>query len=312
MIVAGGFVKHSLIALPLAATIWLLIDRREWFWHWIGLSLLLIIGGLTLATIAHGGDFLRQLFLDARVYSLWYVADRIDRWFTPTMGLVVLSALIVPLAARMEHARFVVLYLVIASVWGAILLGGAGLGGNAVFDVVFALGIALGIVMHHVSIEIAADAQLEVRWWPGLMVLCLVVMLAPAAPKYALELHATFKGIHDRETLTREDVAFLASQEGPAACESLSLCYWADKDFEFDFFLTGQKLRTGAIETAHVTTLLADQHYGVIQIERVTGISGRLPSNVTEALHEHYELVRTSEVSGAFFIPKREAHLHEP
>ena len=77
-------------------------------------------------------------------------------------------------------------------------------------------------------------------------------------PLRLLEARELWRG-SERAREAGEVIALLAKQPGPVACEDLSLCYWAGKGFEIDFFLAGQKLEQGFIDPRVVTERLRDR-----------------------------------------------------
>ena len=101
-----------------------------------------------------------------------------------------------------------------------------------------------------------------------------------------------------------DDIDFLASKEGPVMCENLSLCYWSGKNFEVDFFSTGQKIRTGAIDKKKLTNLFEQHYFSVIQVDGSTGSSFRFPKSINEEMLKYYEINRVGPKSGVFLVPK--------
>ena len=105
-----------------------------------------------------------------------------------------------------------------------------------------------------------------------------------------------------REAETAEEIAFLAKQPGPVACEDLSFCYWAGKGFEIDFFLLGEKLKQGSIDPRTVTERLRSHYYAAIQTDTTDGESFRLPDGINREIADNYEVVRTT--LGAVLTPR--------
>ena len=62
-------------------------------------------------------------------------------------------------------------------------------------------------------------------------------------------------------------VKFVRAQPGPALCENLLLCYEAGKPETYDAFAVDQAIKTGHLQEQRVLQLLADHHYGLVQIE---------------------------------------------
>jgi hypothetical protein len=99
-----------------------------------------------------------------------------------------------------------------------------------------------------------------------------------------------------------DDIDFLASNKGPVMCQDLSLCYWSGKDFEFDFFNTGQKILSGAIDKKKVSKLFEQHYFSVIQMKDLTG--GSFRKSISEEMLKYYEIIRVSPKSGVFLVPR--------
>jgi hypothetical protein len=302
--VVGGFIKHALIPLPLAATLWLLFYHVSAFRRWLVVSILLVGSGLTLFTVLNGEEFLRQLFLDPRAYSGWRVAAGIDEWFSPMLPLIVLGVLATPLLRQSKEGVFILLYVIISVLWGTFLLGGEGVGENAVFDVILALTLVLGMLIEQVRSVIREPWSAELPIAVPL-VLCLVLTIGVVVPRQFYETRDMIvKTLERSKVLSDEDVSFVATHPGPVMCENLALCYWAKKRFEVDLFLTGQKIKTGVLSEKKLTDLIDRGYFAVVQLDDQSGTTFRLPSRVVAHIKDHYNLKRISNSGGSFFVPR--------
>jgi len=301
--IVGGFIKQILIPLPLAATLWLFVYHKNAFRRWLVASILLVGTGLALLTVLHGEDFLRQLFLDPRVYSRSRIAAGIDEWFTPMLPLMALGVLAAPLLWRSKEGIFILLYVALSVLWAAFMLGGRDVGENAVFDVILALTLAVGVLIGQAR---------SVRWAPSneelpisaLLVLCLVLAIGVVSPKRFYESRALVKTLETSKALSDEDISFIAAHPGPVMCENLALCYWAKKEFEVDLFLTGQKIETGVFSEKKITDLIDAGYFAVVQLDDQSGTTFRLPGSVVAHIKARYDLSRTSKTGGSFFVPR--------
>ena len=123
------------------------------------------------------------------------------------------------------------------------------------------------------------------------------------APLRLLEARELWRG-SERAREAGEVIALLAKQPGPVACEDLSLCYWAGKGFEIDFFLAGQKLEQGLVDPRVVTERLRTGYYAAIQTMAKDGSSNRLPPAIDREIADDYKVVRTGS-EGAVLAPRR-------
>ena len=101
------------------------------------------------------------------------------------------------------------------------------------------------------------------------------------------------------------DISFIAGRDGPVACESLALCYWAGKDFELDFFITGQKLDTGSIDEKAFVQALREHRFAAVQVCGRGGIpfSQRLPDRIDRVIATSYRVGRFSPHIGFILVP---------
>jgi hypothetical protein len=104
------------------------------------------------------------------------------------------------------------------------------------------------------------------------------------------------------------EIEKIAEQNGPVACESLSLCYWAGKDFEVDFFNAGQAIKTGMMPQDILIHFIEAQRFAAIQIGDPNHSYGatsslRLPLSINEMIARHYEPV--GQFPLALYVPKR-------
>jgi hypothetical protein len=92
---------------------------------------------------------------------------------------------------------------------------------------------------------------------------------------------------------------------GAAACEELSLCYWAGSAFKVDFFNYGQKLATSALPAADCAETFSAQSISLVQVNSPQGeprLSFRLPSSCNAAIAREYSLAFNSS-HGRLMLP---------
>jgi hypothetical protein len=92
---------------------------------------------------------------------------------------------------------------------------------------------------------------------------------------------------------------------GAAACEELSLCYWAGSAFKVDFFNYGQKLATSALPAANCEATFSAQSISLVQVNSPQGdprLSFRLPPSCNAAIAREYSLAFKS-AHGRLMMP---------
>lgn len=313
LILTAGFVKHLLLPIPLAATLWLLLYRRETLALWLTTCALLLASALALCFAAYGPNFFQGVFHDPRSWSLSLAYSNSRHWFKQALPLILLGALALPSVWRREQGRLFVYYGAISATLAIFALGGAGVDMNAMFDLEIALCVIIGLAIgasdeddRSFPIEASsAQASGSSATWGGLLLL-LGFVLGLLLPSRLSEVHQLWRGSErPREAETAAVVDFMTKLPGPVACENLSLCYWAGKGFEIDFFETGQKLERGFIEPHVVIDRLRSHYYAAIQTFAKDGASLRLPEVINSEIARDYEVMRTG-AEGAVLVPRRQ------
>jgi len=184
--------------------------------------------------------------------------------------------------------RFCGLYAAIALVAGIGFSAGDGVDANIFFDLDIAMGLGVGVALG----RLPATAR-------GLL-----------AVGYALPL-ALFLGrnFHDGNFAYTEgfqkqaplDSAFIAVRSGPALCEMLSLCYWADKPAEADMFNLSEQFKTGTRSDDVLTRLIRAHYFHVVQLDSLDAFP--LGSKVKAAMEAAYRVDHIDD-NGVFLVPK--------
>ena len=235
LVVTALLVKHNLLALPIAATLWLLRRHRGAFVAWAS-------AGAAAATVAcasilavYGIDALHDVLQSPRAGS-WL------RMVRASSGPVLAGApLLVPAAALLRLRRsdprleLPLLFIALALPLGVLQRSGQGVNFNAHFEGLIALSVSGGAALAH---ALAAKDGRGSRWRLGWLVLSFLA-LAPLAVKAAWS---------EAEAVPVERAAWTAMEAriagagGPVACETPALCFWAGQPFVLDFFLYGQRI----------------------------------------------------------------------
>ena len=270
------FVKHNLLALPLAAALWLI-----WQDYRAGFSFLLWTAAMVLAfLIAFQVHFHLSLFDELASPRIWTFDNLV------TAGRHLWWVLL-PLAAATgiwpDRASLLCgLYAIIALLLGLGFAGGDGVDANGFFDLAIALALTLGLGMDRGRWpELAAGSALP-------LILCLLVNFQDNNFFFTRAFRAQ----------STADIAFLKTHPGPALCEQLSLCLWAGKPAEVDVFNVGEEIKTGARAPAPLVQLITARHFAALQMEDLDALG----PNLRAAIMAHYR-VHHSDDNGTFLIP---------
>lgn len=254
--VCGALVKHNLLALPAAATLWLLLHHRRAAAIWIGTGLVALALAAAACALAYGAVFFADLFAADRLYSAGRMLSQSGPFVIATMPLLIGSVRL--LRRRDADSRIDLLLLAVAFALplGAIEESGEGVDVNAFFEAAIALCIA-----GPVSLALAPARSLvcePVAWllFPLMALLpgTLSIERAEFADRTAEE--AVWKTLTDRITRVHGDVA----------CQMPAACYWSGKTLGIDFFLYGQQVLKHH-DTSALAEALRTHRFAAIELE---------------------------------------------
>jgi hypothetical protein len=289
------FIKHNMVAIPLAAAIWLAVFDRRSAIRFAACGAAFVLLGLVIFRVAFGIGLLKQL-ASPRLYSLATLEGSVCS-FLIWCGLP-LAVMAVLFGQRRgdRYVLFCALYALIAVVIGTGFSGGAGVDLNVWFDAAIALSFSAGLTLDRL-----------VKGTPVLVTAFVLPLLAGLTLSYDsewLEQDFWLHSFAEESDSAHRDIAFLKTQNGPVACETLSLCYWAGNEAEIDVFNLGQAYATGARSENDLIRLIEDRHYAALEFDSLTDFA--LGSRVRKALASSYRIDHQDE-NGVFLVPRQTA-----
>ncbi|HEY2008057.1 MAG TPA: hypothetical protein VGH23_03645 [Rhizomicrobium sp.] len=273
---ASLFIKHNLLALPLAAGLWLLLQDRRAGLHFLLWGLAFALSGLVLFQLHFGTGLIAQL-TSPRLSSLANIGTAVRRlWWA------VLPAIAMTGVWPDRHSLFCSLYAGLALLLGLTFAAGDGVDANAFFDFGIALSLALGLIV-------------ERGRWP--------VLAAASAVPLLIFLALTVKDNNFFFTrafaqTSAQDIAFLKSHDGPVLCDQLSLCLWAGKGAEVDVFNIGEAIKAGARDPAPLVRMITTHHFSTLQMVDMDGLG----PEIRRAIEKNYRADHSDD-NGVFLIP---------
>ncbi len=303
LMLAGGWVKHLLIPLPVVAGIWLLCRSKRTGIAWIVGSVLMATALFVGAWLLYGNAFFENLFNTPRDFSLrrlWRQADHL------LLLLPVLCAAV--LAGRRligdVPSRFALAYLCVSLLLGFLTSGGAGIDMNRYFDAVIAGSMIAGLLLDHAT---GSTVRLG-TWHVDKASIYATLLTAITAAQLLLPLTADVQktaSLIEREQTMLTDVATLRTYGvSKAVCDTPAICYWAGAPFLVDMFNFGQKQRATGTAGTTCSSLMDSGVYSVIVLDRnhSTG-SHRMTPACLEAIHRRYQVAMTT-ASSEFLVIK--------
>ena len=288
LMVIAGFVKTDLVPLPLAVMIWCAIYDRAELRRWLAIGSAL---GATIAIACYlrfGADFVSDVLLQPRPYSLTRLLTAARKDLSPLFLLIAGGVWLYLRAGDKPPVRLILLWAALGGALGLIFVGGAGVNYNAFFDFAIALCVAMGLLV--AELRRGGGGRLPAA---AVMLLLALPPLTRVPGRIAASAADLGRAAEQRRT-GREDIAFLAAQPGPAACEMLALCYWAGKAEEIDFFNTEQKIIEGAVAPGVLIDKLDRRYYGAIALTDNAPREEQLPPAVMARLRANYRPARRS------------------
>jgi hypothetical protein len=271
---ASLFLKHNLLALPLAAGAWLLWQDRPAGLRFMLCGVAAAGFGLLLFRLAYG------VSLPAELDSPRLISPANLRFAVMHLWWAVL-----PLAAlftvRGPWKNFCLMYTGAALMLGLVFSAGDGVDANGFFDLAIACALTLGLALDRA---------------PALAALSAVPLPLFLAFNFS---DNNFFFTRDFAGQSARDIAFLKSRPGPALCDQLSLCLWAGKGAEVDVFNVGEEIKTGTRDPAPLAGMIADRHFAVLQLQDRAAL-GPL---VRAAIGKHYRPDHSDD-NGSFLIPR--------
>ncbi len=248
----AGFYKHSLVAIPAAALLWLTLHDR-----WRGLRATLVglgtVGvGLAVCGALFGAAFFSDMFLP-RVYHVSRGIGHIGltQFIAPAMIIAVIWAIY---CWQTFAARFVVFFMAIALVTFMAESLAEGVADNAIFELTVAAAIGLGRAFGDLA------AIPPVRSWglecTQVVVVCILIvrfLLSQHVAPYLFLVSSSFRAeLNQRVSIMEAETARIAAIPGPVVCDFQMACRFAGKPFVLDPFIVGQLVATGRLSPREV------------------------------------------------------------
>ena len=243
LMAAGGFVKHNLVGLPLAVTIWLAVVQPRTAAVWLASAIGWVTAGLAATEALHGRTAFTDILAHHRVYRADGVISALKR-LIPLSPMLLMAGLAWRVRPRDDPPMlFAALFLAISLVTGILQRLGQGVNYNAQFETLIALCLTMGLL---VSRAFAAGLALRGRTiGPAALAGFAILPVLATMPS---QMRRAWDDIDGRAARTRSwqpVIGRIAASPGPTGCELLALCFWAGKPFALDLFNLNQSILTG-------------------------------------------------------------------
>jgi hypothetical protein len=244
LMILAGFIKHSLIAIPASALIWLAFDRPREAARAAAFGVAACAAGLIVCYTVYGGAFFEQLLMPRAVG--WKNVHLALTYAAPLIGAaaICMAWLVYDRRSRLAQKMAVLLGLTFLS--GFVQSLGDGLDVNAYFEFLFALAMCIGMAFSKIQASPASAPRAA-----GIMLAFTAVLLTALAFSFQAE---PYKFAFSREfrrdivenvDAFRSEVRRLKKIPGSVSCSVMLVCYWAGKPFVWDDFAMRERVATG-------------------------------------------------------------------
>lgn len=317
LVVLGGFIKHNLLAIPIAVTLDLAFRSPRRLPLWLVSCAGFVGGFLALTQIVAGGNFIDHL-MSPRLFH-WYGARyhlmKYLRLFKFPLAAIALSASLVLAADRMILAAWGMISIVSAT----ILSGFEGTSYNMFQDAAVFLGVAAGVMMS--ELRKAEFRGRLARVLASVLPFLIAQPILARAPDVADQVYhgrALLDADRKREETFLADARYVSDKQGSAICESLLLCYVAGQPFILDPFNSRQYMLSGMLDQSELIRRIAAREFAVIQLRadicddpttptchilHYRQKVDRFTDEVLYAIDQYYVVARRSTF-GSFYVPK--------
>jgi hypothetical protein len=318
----GGFVKHNVLAIPLAITFDMAIRSPHRLSFWFGCCAGLAVSCFGVTHLVAGGAFVDHL-LSPRVFA-WHGARyhlmkylRLNEF---PLAIILLFAR--PIFSRDRH--ILAAYGIISISAATIFAGFEGTSYNMFQDAAVFLAIAAGVMLHELRRRMTAEASANARaakFALGVAPLLLAQPILARSPEAFAQIYRVGGLLEIDRRAERSFLAeaeFVSERHGPAICESLLLCYRAGQPFTLDPFNSRQLILAGRLDQNDLIRRIAAKEFTVVQLradicDDLEAVSchilhrrrkfSRFTDDVLYAVDRYYRIDWRSQ-DGTFYVAK--------
>ncbi len=292
MMALALLVKHTLIALPAALLLELLLRRTRPLKAW---AAGFVLTGLMSAIVCFATWALSCTPTSCSRQEPGVSgtsSEKVAQTVTPLSPLAVAVVLWLSSSGGWIRWRVFVVYAFCSLGLAVALLGGDGVNYNLLFDLNIALTILAGAA---VSPGLEATAGSRHGFRAALAGTITVALLVPA-PAAALREYANLQLLHQRQQDSERDIAIIAEHPDPVVCQTIVLCYWAGREWSLDWGNARRKLMAGAIRESALLGPIERRRFTLLQVDSYpqTPAFSVFTAVIEHAVEENYTVVRTS------------------
>ena len=244
LMILAGFIKHSLIAIPASALIWLAFDRPREAARATAFGAATGAAGLLLCRVIYGGAFFEQLVLPRAVG--WKNVHLALTYAAPLLGATAICIAWLVYDRRSRLAQKIAILLLLTFISGFVQSLGDGLDVNAYFEFLFALAIGIGMAFSKIQAWPASAPRAAGIRLAFAAVLSTALAFSSQGEPYKFAFSREFRqDVAENVDAVRTEVRRVKKMTGSISCSVMLVCYWAGKPFVWDDFAMKERVATG-------------------------------------------------------------------
>jgi hypothetical protein len=288
LLVIGGSFKHmAIVDVPLAILIdlWLISRRRALGFAAIGLSLVALSVELHLHL---GGPYFLHNLLAPRDYTFSRSFFCPLETFAPELLPLAMAVFVAWMNRHDDKRRLPGIWLATSLPIGAYFSGGHGVVLNAFFSSFLAMSILVGLFLDRAEMNAWKWMHSYGSWATPLLFLWMLIPYTLCDQSNPLAELGQDQAAEERFSL---QVKHLNAISGPALCESMLRCYYADKPFLYDGFNTTRLMSFGLLDANELSSRVQHHQFAAIQLNKPLSDEirrERFPPAVLTAIPQYY------------------------
>jgi hypothetical protein len=318
----AGFIKHNLVAIPLAITFDIAIRSPRRLPFWFGCCAGLAVNCLGLTYLVAGGTFIDHL-LSPRLFT-WHGA-RYHLMKYLRLGEFPLAVILLFARAIFPGDRRVLAAYGIVSISAATIFSGVeGTSYNMFQDAAVFLAVAAGVMLHGLRNRMVAGVLAHERVAKVALAFAPLLLAQPIltrSPQAFAQIHHAGGLLEIDRQAERSFLAeaeYISKKHGPAICESLLLCYRSGQPFTLDPFNSRQFILAGRLNQNDMIRRIAAKEFAVVQLRadicddpeaaschivHQRREFSRFTDDLLYAVDRYYRIAWRSQ-DGTFYVPK--------